>query len=168
YRQKKRVTKEIAYRLGLEHFKNVPTSRGSKMSSLDSKWQQENVLPLIAKHVIPMMDMDEIEEFFRSHAFFCGRWDWNSKGAPPRPEVKGFYPTEFELACLSQATDEKTVKEIFDYMGCSMGSGVSEGKTLIFPDGWSKEKYYESLTEEDKRILEEDRLRLERLHGREI
>lgn len=168
YRQKNRITKEAALRLGLEHFRNVPSSRGTKMSCLDSKWQKEHVLPLIAKHILPITDIDEMEQFFRDHVFFCGRWDWNSKGMPPRVDIKGFTPSEFDLACLCQATDEKTVKEIFDYMGCSMGSGVREGKTLLFPEGWSKEKYYESLTEEDKEILKEDRLRLERLHGREI
>ncbi|KRG13913.1 hypothetical protein ACA30_13375 [Virgibacillus soli] len=168
YRQKDRITKEAALRLGLEHFRNIPSSRGMKMSHLDSTWQKEHVLPLITKHALPIMDIDEMEQFFKEHVFFCGRWDWNTKGVPPRVDIKGFIPTEFDLACLCQAKDEKTVKEIFDYMGCSMSSGVKEGKILLFPEGWSKEKYYESLTEKDKQTLEEDRLRLERLHGREI
>lgn len=168
--EKDKVTKEVALKLGLDHFMNVPSSRGHQMNSISSKWAKKHVLPVIAEHVIPITDIDEMESFFESHVFCFGRrdWDWENScsfNVPAYPEFKKFSPTEFDLACLTQAEDEKTVALIFKYMGHSSGWGIMDGRTVIYPHGWSMEKYEESLTEEDLEIIQKDKERLARLHN---
>lgn len=168
--EKSKVTKEYALKLGLDHFMNVPSSRGMKMSgNFSTAWSKENVLPIIAEKVIAITDIEEMDDYFRRHVFFYGRRDFDKKGynkdykIPPYPEYRSFSPTEFDLACLCQADDQKTVQLIFDYMGCAYG-GI-RNKEIIYPPGWSKEVYEDSLTAEDKEVIRLDKERLERLHN---
>lgn len=170
YIEKSKVTKELAMKLGLNHFMKVPSSRGHIMNSVSSKWAKKYVLPVIAEHVIPITDINEMENFFKKHAFFFGRrdWDWEKSGSfkvPAYPVFKIFSPTEFNLACLSQAKDEKTVALIFKYMSHSSGRGVLNNRTIIYPAGWSMERYEQSLTDEDKEVIQLDKERLARLHN---
>lgn len=100
-KMKKEVTKEAAITLGLDHFMNVPSSRGHKMNQFDSKWEKKHVIPMIAEKIIPMTDYDDVEEFFKTHSFFCGRRDWTwSKSptpTPPYPEYKTVSLSEFDI-----------------------------------------------------------------------
>lgn len=168
YNEKSKITKEVALQLGLNHFINVPSSRGHKMSAISSKWARKYVIPTLAKYVIPITDIDKMESFFKNHTFFFGRRDWDWEGLsniPAYPTFKAFSPTEFELACLTQVEDENTLKMIFDYLGYATGSGLLENRRIVFPEGWSIERYEESLTEEDKELIGLDKERLKRLHA---
>lgn len=168
YLEKNRITKEAAKQLGLNHFINKPSSRGHKMSPFDSKWTKEHVLPTIVEHVISITDIDEMYQFFREHTFFFGRRDWNWDKSPvqtaPYAEYRAFLPTEFDLACLCEAKDLKTVKLIMDYQGSAFGGDLMNRK-IIYPNGWSYERYEATLTDEDKELIKKDKERLARLHG---
>lgn len=168
YELKKEITKQASIQLGLNHFLNVPSSRGPKMSSLSS-WAKKHVLPIIAEHVISISDYDEMENFFREHSFFFGRrdWDWGKSTFPlaPYPVFKSFSPTEFKIACFCEAQDQKTVALILEYMGYASGGGIHKDRKVIFPKGWSMEKYNDSLTADDIDLIYSDIERLDRLHN---
>lgn len=158
--------KDIAIRLGLDHFLNVPSSRGTKMNVLSSKWEREHVLPLMIEHILPITEYDEMASFFSSYSFFCGRRDWtwgkHAIDIAPYPEFKSFSPIYLDIASLCEANDAETVKLIIEYQGCAYGSGNRE---VLYPKGWSMEKYQESLTDEDKELIRLDKERLEKLHN---
>src|SRR5690606_25928488 len=80
-KKKYEIIKDVATILGLDHFLNVPSSRGQKITAFSSKWAKENVLPLVVELVKPINDYDEMQDFFESHIFFFGRrdWDWGCK-----------------------------------------------------------------------------------------
>jgi hypothetical protein len=165
---KKQISKEVATTLGLEHFLNVPSSRGSKMNRFDSKWEKKHVIPMIASKVIHMTDFDEIKKFFRTHAFFCGRRDWIWKDCTltaPYPEFKTVMLTEFDIACLTEANDEKTVALILSYTGGGWTNFDSNNRKILYPLGWSYKRYQESLTFDDVEKIFSDIERLNRLHG---
>lgn len=167
---KKEINKKAAQTLGLKHFLEVPESRGSRMKCLDSKWEKKHVIPKIADLVIEITDFDEMEDLFRNHAFFCGRrdWTWGKSTIPiaPYPEFKRLMPTVFDIACLCEAEDEKTVQLILEYAGCAFGyfERLNPNMKYVYPDGWSMKEYEATLTFEDIELLIEDRERLKRLH----
>lgn len=163
---------EAAISLGLDHFLEVPSSRGMKMHPFSSKWSAENVLPLIAESIIPITDYNEMNSFFRENVLFFGRRDWDRDGIrndydiPPYPEFRRLLPCTFSIACLCEATDIETIKLILDYSGSSYGN--YEKRTdlnILYPDGWSMERYESSLTDEDKELIRLDQERLKRLHS---
>jgi hypothetical protein len=170
------VIKETAFKFGLKHFIEVPSSRGHKMNPISSKWAKKNVLPLIAELVIPITDFDDMKNFFRTSVFFMGRRDWDRSGyaknydIPPYPEFRRLSPSYFELACLCEAVSMEHVKLILDYSGSIFGHHEKEAKKLkyIYPEGWSYKKYEESLTEKDKEIIAKDKERLKRLHSHKL
>jgi hypothetical protein len=164
-RQMHEISKKAAMELGLKHFIEVPSSRGAKMDPFDSKWSRKHVLPVIAEKVIPITDYEEMDNFFRSHMIFFGRDDWKPYGDTPYPNFKQLLPSMFHLACLCEAKDEKTVKLILDYAGSSYGRKETSDFTYLYPEGWSYERYLESLTDEDKEKIRQDQDRLKRLHG---
>lgn len=168
-RRKREINKKAATELGLKHFIEVPSSRGIKMNPFGSKWSRKHVLPKVAEYVIPITDFEEMYNFFHEHAFFFGRrdWDWNDSTTPAYPEFKKLLPSLFDIACLCEAGDEKTIKLILDYAGCTYGGFKYKNPdiTYVYPDGWSMERYAETLTAEDKKVIEEDQERLKRLHS---
>lgn len=170
YQLKHEITKEAAMALGLDHFLNVPTSRGTKMNRFSSKWEKKHVLPMIAKRVIPLSSYEDVEQFFQTYAFFCGRRDWvwgsTNSNIPAYPEYKTVMLTEFDIACLAEAKDEKTISLILSYTGGSWINQYSEKYKILYPVGWSYQKYQESLTCDDLEIIFADMERLDRLHGR--
>lgn len=159
------ISRNAAKRLGLNHFLAVPSSRGMKINIFSSKFAKEQVLPLIAKYVIPITDYEEMDDFFNHHFFFFGRDDWETRKMCPYPDFRMVTPSMFEKACLCEAKDEKTVKLILDYAGCSFGGERIKKLPCLYPDGWSYERYLETLTEDDKAKIREDQERLKRLHG---
>lgn len=167
-KMKKEVTKEAAITLGLDHFLNVPSSRGHKMGRFDSRWEKKHVIPMIAERIIPMTDYDDVEDFFKTHIFFCGRRDWtwgkSSSPIPPYPEYKTISLSEFDIACLAEASDEKTVALILSYTGGSGSSYNNQNLKILYPAGWSHKKYQESLTFDDLELIYLDLERLDRLH----
>lgn len=167
YKLKAVVTKETAMKLGLKHFLEIPSARGSKMNRFDSKWERKHVLPMIAEWIIPMTDYDEIDRFFRTHAFFCGRrdWAWNDSNATPYAEYKTVMPGSLHLAALAEAQDVKTVGLILSYTGGSWSKREATTRKILYPDGWSHEKYTETLTADDLDRIYQDLERLDRLHG---
>lgn len=171
YQRKQEIDKEVACRLGLKHFLEVPSSRGEKMKILSSKWARKYVIPIIVERVLAMDDYDEVQEFFKNAVFFCGRrdWDWEDDVAP-YPEFKKLQFSKLEIASLAQAKDEETIKLVLDYAGCVFLSSnynqhLKENEFIIYPEGWSFEKYEESLTDEDKEKIRLDQERLKRLHN---
>lgn len=99
---KQEVTKRAALSLGLNHFLNIPSARGHKINRFDSPWVRKHVIPLIASKVIPITDYDEIMEFFGTHAFFCGRQDWDSKYmTTPYAEYKTVLLNPLDAAALT-------------------------------------------------------------------
>ncbi|MFD1363144.1 hypothetical protein [Lentibacillus salinarum] len=170
---KHEINKKAAQTLGLKHFLEVPESRGKRMKCLDSKWERKHVIPKIAEIVLEITDFDEMEDLFRNHAFFCGRrdWTWGKSTIPiaPYPEFKRLMPNVFDIACLCEAEDEKTVQLILDYAGCAFGNfeRLNPDIGYIYPDGWSMKAYEATLTFEDIELLIEDKERLRRLHNRE-
>lgn len=167
---KREVTEHAATTLGLEHFKNVPSSRGMKVNRFDSKFEKANTIPLIASFVIPITDIVEMRDFFNNHAFYSGRRDenWRSGSSitiAPYPEYKSFTPSEFDLACLCEAEDEKTIALILQYVGGSSSSTFSKYNKVLYPDGWNHTRYMNSLTDEDVISLMEDLARLKRLNN---
>lgn len=175
YLEKEKIVRRYAEQFGLKHFKEVPSSRGIKIRSFSS-WEKENVLPVISKFVLATDNYDEIKGYFRGSSFFMG---FNRGGYLPYPDFKSFIPTTFDIVCLSEAKTEKDVTLIFEYIGCSMGgvlcviNNISKdkkylaGKKIIYPEGWSWERYIETLTDEDKENIKADLQRLNRLHNEE-
>lgn len=169
---KNKITLKYALQFGLEHFKNVPSSRGMKMLTMN-KWAKKNVMPIISNAVLNMSEYEEIEKYFRNHAFFLGRRDWDKSGytsdyhIPPYPEFIQLLPTTFDMACMLQAETSEDIELILEYVGHSRGSTIEEKET-VYPNGWSFEKYIDSLTDEDKELLQKDRQRLASLHNRDI
>ncbi len=163
-KKKSEITKSIVMDLGLKHFLDVPSSRGNKITAFSSKWSKENVLPMLIEYVIPITDYDEMQDFFLNHVFFFGRrdWDWGKSTIPitPYPEFKQPMPSYLETAALCQATDAKTIKLIFDYVGYMSGGNVTKGKKVLYPSGWSMVRYEESLTDADRRLIHKDQERL--------
>lgn len=141
HKMKHDITKEAAITLGLDHFINVPTSRGHKMNRFDSKWEKKHVIPMIAERVIPMTNYDDVEEFFRTHAFFCGRRDWvwgaSNIPIPAYPEYKTVMVSQFDIACLAEAKDEKTISLTLSYTGGSWSNHDTERYRILYPEGWS-------------------------------
>jgi|SRR5690625_3995530 len=166
YQKKEEIIKKVVIDLGLKHFLNVPSSRGLKMTAFGSKWSKENVLPVVIENVKGIDDYDAMKEFFYNNFFFFGRrdWDWGYKNIAPYPEFKRLMPSYLELAALSEATDSDDIKLIFDHVGYSSGGRLHE-QSVIYPKGWSYEKYKQSLTDGDKELIQEDRERLNRLHN---
>lgn len=169
YQKTKEVTIEAAKQLGLKHFLEVPSARGQKTKPF-SGWAKKHVLPILVEYVLPITDYYEMEKFFRTHAFFFGRMDWNKEqytenfAVPPYPEYRMFFPSIFENVCLCEATKKEEVELILEYVGIAYGYDKKDKKiTVVYPDGWSYEKYLETLTEEDKEILKKDRERAKRL-----
>ncbi|WP_193065165.1 hypothetical protein [Oceanobacillus oncorhynchi] len=168
------ITKNAAKKLGLKHFLEVPSSRGMKINPISSKWARNHVLPMILEKIIPIKDMNEMEDFFHYHVFFMGRRDWDKKGysknyqIPPYPEFKRIVPSVFDIACLCEATEAKTIKLILEYAGSAHGCMEREKDDMIYlyPEGWSFANYESTLTDEDKLLIKEDQERLERLHGK--
>lgn len=173
YKLRKEVVKETTIKLGLKHFIEVPSSRGHKMNPFPSKWARKYVLPMIAELVIPITDYDEMENFFNAHVFFMGRRDWDRDGyrsdykIPPYPEFKKLCPGSFDIACLCEAKDEKTVELVLDYSGSSYGytEKVRDDLIYLYPQGWSMERYQSSLTNTDKELIKQDQERLKKLHS---
>lgn len=172
YRQQKEIIKEATKKLGLKHFLQVPSSRGHKMNPFSSKWSRQHVLPTVIQYVKTITDYDEMESFFNNHVFFFGRRDWNFGKStipiPPYPEFKRLTPGYFDIACLCEATDDKTIELILEYSGVVFGYSERENGQLkyIYPQGWSMERYESTLTDEDKKLIEEDQERLKKLHSR--
>lgn len=165
YELKAEITKETVLTLGLNHFLNVPSSRGMKMNRFSSKWEKKHVIPFIASLVIPITDYDEMKAFFKNNAFFCGRRDWAwEMQTTPYPEFKTIMLTEFDVAALCEAKDEKTVSLILSYTGGSWCNSGSEKYKILYPDGWSYERYQSTLTFDDVDLIFADMERLNRLH----
>lgn len=174
YKRKREVTIQIALELGLKHWKEVPTSRGQKSGGY-SKWSKKYLLPAIVEKVLTIKDINELENFFNESTFYFGREDEDTTGCtipiPPYPCFKKLMLTEFSLACLAQAKQEKEVYEILDYAGYSMGGidlGDSSNKKYVYPKGMSFDTYLESLTANDLKLMADDKERLKRLHGKDI
>src|SRR5699024_3803433 len=160
-------------KFGLNHFKEVPSSRGYKIGVI-SKWAQENILPVIAKDVLELTTFDEVKKYFKENCFFFGRNDWerscysNDYQIPPFPVYWKIIPTIFETACLVQAETEQDIKLVLEYVGYASGSKIEKNSNIIYQKNWYFERYIDSLTDKDKELLREDRERLKRLHGRDI
>lgn len=165
------VIKDTVKKLGLKHFLEVPSSRGYKLNPFTSKWSRENVIPMIAKKIIPITDFDEMKSFFDNHLFFMGRKDWDKRlyrdgyEIPPYPVFKKIIPGYFAIACLCEAKDEQTIKLILDYSGTAYGYSekTNPNLTILFPEGWSMERYQATLTDKDKKLIKEDQERIKRL-----
>jgi len=167
YKRKQLIVKDIVTELGLNHFLNVPSARGMKMKLFNSKWIKEHVLPTVINIVKDIDDYDEMEYFFRNNTFFFGRrdWNWGYNDIAPYPEYKQILPSPLDIAALSEATEDKDIKLILEYVGNASGGSFYSPQDAIYPDGWSFERYEETLTEEDKQLIKEDEERLKRLHG---
>src|SRR5699024_81529 len=165
-KRKKEVIKKTALKMGLQHFINVPKARGHKMYNFNSKWERENLLPLIAKYVIPIQDYDDMEQFFRTQYFFTGRMDWKTNMSAPYPDFNRFSPSFLEIASLCEATEQSTVQLILDYSGNVTGGKPEEPSYILYPENWSWERYENSLTDEDIQKIEDDKERLKRLHNK--
>jgi len=172
-KRKNDIVIKYAFKFGLNHFKEVPSSRGYKIGVI-SKWARENILPVIAKDVLELTTFDEVKKYFKENCFFFGRNDWerscysNDYQIPPFPVYWSIIPSIFETVCLVQAETEQDVKLVLEYAGRSGGSSVEEQCNIIYPKNWSFERYIDSLTDKDKELLKEDRERLKRLHGRDL
>lgn len=167
---KSEIIKTFAIKLGLKHFLTVPSSRGHMMGRFSSKWEKKHVIPFIAEKVIPMTNFDEIEKFFKEHAFFCGRrdWVWGDQGnmkTAPYPEYKSIMLSAFDIACLVEATDVKTVALILSHTGGAWCNYNSDRYKILYPDGWSYQRYLNSLTPNDLEVIFKDIERLDRLHN---
>lgn len=162
YKEKEKVIKDVALSLGLEHFINKPSARGPKLTAFGSKWSREYVLPMVAEQIIPITDYDEMKAFFYNHVFFFGRRDWENENTAPYAVFKSLMPSYLELASLCEANDLKTVQLIFEYVG--FVTGIAKGKIVLYPSGWSMERYEKTLTTDDKILIQQDQERLKRLH----
>lgn len=174
---REQVAIEAAKRLGLKHFLEVPSARGYRTKPFTSDWARKHLLPIIIEAVKPINDYWKMKEFFTNHVFFFGRRDWDNgyrEGykVPPYPEFKRLLPSIFELVCLCETSDENHIKLILEYVGIEhLGlrkiKDIEKEYKIIYPKGWSMERYLASLTDEDKRLIKEDQERLRKLHNPE-
>lgn len=140
------INKNVAIQLGLEHFINVPDSRGSKINLLSSPFEKNVTFPKIAEDVIPMTEFDEVKAYFKNNIFFCGKKDRNDW---PFPSLKELILNDFLIACLAEAKDQKTVKLILSHAGGTSPSIYVSRKNVIFPDGWSLERFNSELSADE-------------------
>lgn len=172
YYAKKEITKKYALQFGLEHFKNKPSSRGHKIGGF-SKWVKKNVLPIITEDVLKLSDYDKIEDYFKKSVFFFGRSDSDKSGyredyrIPPYPEYYQLWASYLDIASLSQADNEDDIELILEYCGRSSGH-FPDICNVIYPTDYTFQTYIDSLTDEDRELLKNDRERLTKLHGRDI
>lgn len=155
------MMKSFALTLGLEHFLSVPKSRGTKMNRFNSSFAKKETIPKIAEDIIPMTTYDEIKAYFDRHAVFAGR-----RGSVPYPDYLTVRTSPLILAALVEAKDVKTIALILSYTGGGWARGDESKYQLIYPDGWSYERYMESLTLEDIGLIVDDTERLKRLWGK--
>src|SRR5699024_11574852 len=67
-KRKNDIVIKYAFKFGLNHFKEVPSSRGYKIGVI-SKWARENILPVIAKDVLELTTFDEVKKYFKENCF---------------------------------------------------------------------------------------------------
>lgn len=173
YQKKEKVIKDYAMRLGLQYFKEnqCPDAVGYKTTTFSKKsFFYKNVLPTIVSDVKRLSTYEEVETYFKDRIFFIGRNDGDKKfKLPPFPEYKAFVPHYLLTACLAEAEEEQDIIMLLEYCGqCLYGNQDSLYHKAVYPKGWSFERYYATLTDEDKRVLMEERERLMGLHGRDI
>src|SRR5699024_7442445 len=167
---KKDVIVEYAYKYGLEHFKNVPESRGHKVTTFD-KWEKENILPLIISDVLDLSTYEEVEEYFSDKLFCFGRRDRDRSGyrdgfqIPPRLDYIKIMPSYLELASLAQAETEEDIILVLEYAGRGYNFHTDGHLDIVYPENYSYEDYLSSLTEEDIELIRSDDERIRNMRS---
>lgn len=137
-----KLLKQLAIEYGLVHFEKFPACRGTKTCQLRSDFEKQEILPMIAADLIRMKTFDEVKRYFNHHMFFCGK---RSYGAP-YPENRVFLPNHLLIASLAEADDEDTVAFLMDYAGIGFKANGATDKKVLYPKGWSYERYMSSLS----------------------
>ncbi|WP_374724204.1 hypothetical protein [Calidifontibacillus erzurumensis] len=155
-----KVMDDFAKKLGLKHFIEVPESRGHKMDLFDTKLAKQTV-KRIAEDIIPMTVFDDVRDYFNRYAFFRGIDRQMAK-----PDILVLKPNALEIQSLAEATDIKTVDLILSYCGAVWSKNSLKKYTIIYPDGWNRERVLEELsTPEMIDVFLKEMERLSQLHG---
>lgn len=168
-------SKKIALKLGLKHYAENPSSRGSVMNAFNSKGYKKHFIPYLESEVLKINDFDEMKEFFDCY-FLAGRRDqlWSSDSSfkvAPYPEYTKLHLNELAIASLCE-TDESNFKEvlkmILKHTGISCaGRSSIEQQTVRYSPTFTYRDYINSLTNEDLALIFDDIQRLSSLHGKE-
>ena len=165
-------SKKIALKLGLKHYIENPSSRGTMMNVFNHKGYKKHFIPYLEKEIVKINDFDEMQKFFDCY-FLAGRRDqlWSSGSSfktPPYPEYTKLSLNELQIASLCE-TDESNYKEvlgmILKHIGCSSAGRSVKNLKLGHSPTFTYQDYIQSLTDEDMLLIFDDLQRLEKLHG---
>ncbi|MDX8367696.1 hypothetical protein [Cytobacillus sp. IB215665] len=149
----------VSNKLALQYFTQNESSRGTKINRFSTSLEKEAVKTL-AEEIIPISDIDEIEHYFKTTAFFCGICKTSGQA-----EVRVISPILFDIACLCEAKTEKQVKLIISYAGGSSTNLYTTKYRIVYPKSWSTQRYFDELTPELIDVMFSNHDRLCRLYG---
>jgi hypothetical protein len=143
----------------LDYFMNNAEVRGSIMNRFSEKIEK-NVIKVASEEISLIKDYDEMKQFFKTHAFFCGLPTYSY-----RPEIKVVMATRLELAALCEATELKEISLILSYTGGTWTS-LNGDYTIVYPAGWDFLRIFEETsTPEAMAVILEESERLKRLNS---
>lgn len=114
---------EIQRSLGLQHFLNVPKSRGSKMNVLN-EGKLRKIRRIMAEELVEYTDYRSVIDYFERHGVCRGLLNYNENATwidhskTMKLDVITMLPTEFKAQCIAESTDPKEIELILDYIGC--------------------------------------------------
>jgi hypothetical protein len=143
----------------LDYFMNNEEGRGSIMNRFSEK-NEKSVIKAASEEISLITDYDEMKQYFKTHAFFCGLPTYSY-----RPDIKVVTAGRLVLAALCEATELKEISLILSYTGGSWTS-LNGDYTIVYPAGWDFLRIFEETsTPEAMEVIFRESERLKRLNS---